>query len=61
MLGATTFSRDAVAANMGRMIDFYNEQVEQYQAIARRLSPVLISLLTPILKKLVGQERLKKI
>ncbi|TAD78292.1 MAG: damage-inducible protein, partial [Oscillatoriales cyanobacterium] len=28
------FSRDAVANNMSRMIDFYNQQVEQYQAIA---------------------------
>jgi len=27
------FSRDAVAANMGRMIDFYNQQVEAYQKI----------------------------
>jgi predicted helicase len=27
------FSRDAVAANMGRMIDFYNEQVDAYQAL----------------------------
>lgn len=28
------FSRDVVANNMSRMIDFYNQQVEQYQAIA---------------------------
>lgn len=27
------FSRDAVAANMGSMIDFYNQQVKQYQAL----------------------------
>jgi predicted helicase len=27
------FSCDAVTTNMGRMIDFYNQQVEQYQAI----------------------------
>jgi len=27
------FSREAVSANMGRMIDFYNQQVERYQSI----------------------------
>jgi len=27
------FSHDSIARNMGRMIDFYNQQVEQYQAI----------------------------
>ncbi len=27
------FSREAVSANMGRMIDFYNQQVKRYQSI----------------------------
>ena len=30
------FSHDAVAANMGRMIDFYNQQVKTYHALERK-------------------------
>jgi predicted helicase len=53
------FSRDAVANNMSRMIDFYNQQVGQYQAIVGT-KPSVDSFVSDDLTKIDWTVNLKK-